>query len=35
MKFKNLLPLPALIAGPVAAFASSATDRKIEDAARA
>ena len=35
MKLKNLLPLIALIVGPVAAFASSATDRKIEDAAKA
>lgn len=35
MKIKNASLLLALIAGPVALLASSATDRKIEDAAKA
>jgi osmotically-inducible protein OsmY len=35
MKFKNLSTLFVFIAGPVALLASSATDRKIEDAAKA
>jgi osmotically-inducible protein OsmY len=35
MKIKNLSALFVLIAGPIALFASSATDRKIEDAAKA
>ncbi|MBI5380491.1 MAG: BON domain-containing protein [Opitutae bacterium] len=35
MKTKNLFVLLALLAGPVALFASSATDRKIEEAAKA
>ena len=35
MKIKNLSVLIALIASPIALFASSATDRKIEDAAKA
>ena len=35
MKIKNLSLLFAIIAGPVALLASSATDRKIEDAAKA
>jgi len=34
MKTKNTLVLFALLAGPIALFASSATDRKIEDAAK-
>jgi hypothetical protein len=33
MKTKNLLALFVFIAGPIALFASSDTDRKIEDAA--
>jgi hyperosmotically inducible protein len=35
MKNKNLLALSLFIAGPIALFASSDTDRKIEDAAKA
>ena len=35
MKIKNLSVLIALIATPIAVFASSSTDRKIEDAAKA
>ena len=35
MKIKNLSTLLVLIASPIALFASSATDRKIEDAAKA
>jgi hyperosmotically inducible periplasmic protein len=35
MKIKNASLLLALIAGPIALLASSATDRKIEDAAKA
>jgi osmotically-inducible protein OsmY len=35
MKIKNLSTLLVLVAGPIALFASSATDRKIEDAAKA
>ncbi len=35
MKNKNLLALLVFIAGPIALFASSDTDRKIEDAAKA
>jgi hyperosmotically inducible protein len=35
MKIKNLSVLLALVAGPVALFASSTVDRKIEDAAKA
>jgi len=35
MKIKNLSVLLVLIAGPIALLASSATDRKIEDAAKA
>ncbi|HXC01527.1 MAG TPA: BON domain-containing protein [Opitutaceae bacterium] len=35
MKNKNLLALFVFIAGPIALFASSDTDRKIEDAAKA
>jgi hyperosmotically inducible protein len=35
MKTKNLSVLIALLAAPIAAFASSETDRKIEDAAKA
>jgi len=35
MKIKNLTVLFAFIAGPIALLASSATDRKIEDAAKA
>jgi len=35
MKIKNLSVLFALTAGPIALLASSATDRKIEDAAKA
>jgi len=35
MKTKNLSVLIALIAAPIAVFASSETDRKIEDAAKA
>jgi osmotically-inducible protein OsmY len=35
MKFKNLSTLFVFIAGPVALLASSATERKIEDAAKA
>jgi len=35
MKTKNLSVLLALLAGPIALLASSATDRKIEDAAKA
>jgi osmotically-inducible protein OsmY len=35
MKIKNLSTLLVLIAGPIALLASSATDRKIEDAAKA
>jgi len=35
MKNKNLLVMLAFIAGPIAAFAASASDRKIEDAAKA
>ena len=35
MKIKNLSALLVLIAGPIALFASSSTDRKIEEAAKA
>ena len=35
MKFKNLSALLVIVAGPIALFASSETDRKIEDAAKA
>ncbi len=35
MKNKNISALFVLLAGPIALFASSATDRKIEDAAKA
>lgn len=35
MKIKNLSPLLVLLAGPIALFASSETDRKIENAAKA
>ena len=35
MKIKNLLVLLVFLAGPVALFASPATDQKIEDAAKA
>src|SRR5580704_9538469 len=35
MKTKNLLALFVFLAGPIALFASSASDRKIEDAAKA
>ncbi|HKB89785.1 MAG TPA: BON domain-containing protein [Opitutaceae bacterium] len=35
MKIKNLVTLSLFIAGPIAVFGSSSTDRKIEDAAKA
>src|SRR4051812_30126772 len=35
MKLKNLSALVAFIAGPIALFASSTVDHKIEDAAKA
>src|SRR4051812_1999477 len=35
MKNKNISALFVLLAGPIALLASSATDRKIEDAAKA